>query len=75
MTPRERRQRRKQHDQDKGVLDHLMGDLTKPVSRHAGDGADLRGDEPRRYGAENGEVLERGIEREWTPANGGLPIF
>ena len=76
MTEQERRQRRKQHAQDKGVIDHLMGDLTKPSRGHTvDDPAAEPGNAPREYGQDRGEVLERGIRKEWTPDQGGLPDF
>ena len=50
MTKQQRQQRRKQHVQDESVIDHLMGDLTKPSDatvstgsdRARGDGADAK---------------------------------
>src|SRR3954451_8707079 len=68
MAKQQRQQRRKQHVQDESVIDHLMGDLTKPRDATAstrGDGQ--RGDAPRHYDKEEGEPLERGIGKEWTP--------
>jgi len=76
MTEQERRKRRKQHVQDESVIDHLMGDLTKPRRDHIiKNTAAEPGNAPREYGQDKGEVLERGIRKEWTPDQGGLPDF
>jgi hypothetical protein len=76
MSEKDRRQRRQQHVQDESVIDHLMGDLTKPGHDHsARDPAVEAGNAPREYGRDKGELLQRGIRKEWTPDQGGLPDF
>ena len=80
MSREERRARRKQHQQDEHVIEHLAGDLTPPgMGRRAGRGAaddGARGGETgRHFGPRRGKALQEAIRKEWTPAKGGLPDF